>query len=78
MTTTPPPAERDSTKQPEHEKVAAIPDAFYVSCPDCGDTLTVQLQEQNDGSFESDPSEAFMECHCGKLIEVTGRWRNLP
>ncbi len=59
-----------------HEKVAALPDEWHVDCPDCGECLDVVLGEQNDGSWRADPSEAFVQCDCGKLIEVTGTWKN--
>lgn len=61
-----------------HEKVVAIPDNFHVTCPDCGQTNDVELSEQDDGSFEPELSETFISCSCGKLMEVTGRWRNTP
>lgn len=62
----------------EHIKVLALPIDFDVECPTCGDKHPADFQEQKDGGFEVDPSETFLECSCGQLIEITGRWRNLP
>ena len=61
-----------------HEKVLAHPSDFEVICPSCGESLQTYFSEQEDGGYECDPTETFTNCDCGKLIEITGRWRNLP
>lgn len=61
----------------DHEKVVATPDEFVVFCPQCNDTTIVEMEEQIEGGFEPSPSEQFMKCRCGKLLEVIGRWRNI-
>lgn len=61
----------------KHQKVSALPTGFDVTCPDCGDNISIDMKEQKDGGFEPDPSDAFQECVCGNMIEVIGRWRNM-
>lgn len=72
------PNDPQTTPDPEHIKVVAVPCDFAALCPACDGGLFVELKEQDDGGFECEPEDIFMECDCGQLIEVTGRWRNLP
>lgn len=77
--TPPKPHDRQAMGEETHEKVLAIPQDFTIDCPDCGDQMQVEFAEQKDAGFECDPENRFIECKgCNKLIEVTGRWRNLP
>lgn len=62
----------------DHEKVLALPVEFDVECPNCGDKHPADFSQQDDGGFECDLSESFLQCTCGHLIEIVGRWRNFP
>lgn len=65
-------------EQDSHEKVVVRPTEWEIECPKCGDLISTEMEEQLDGGYECEDSERFTSCHCGKLIEIIGRWRNLP